>query len=149
MVLLDLQLEQTPLPLAGWWYYSASIDARPPIPSPSPTRGEGDEDAASPRTSIEPDCMALALSGTVQIGAALSSVGYGPDTAGQRAPGTTCTSKISSTPVTNSRCATSRPVPRSTTPTPHFSSARFSAIGIPPKVEVSRIFDRPTKAKRS
>src|SRR5262245_3068194 len=52
-------------------------------------------------------------------------------------------------PVTNSRWAISRPVPRSTTPTPHFSSGRRAASGMPPKVEVSRIFDRPTKAKRS
>src|SRR5438445_10222549 len=87
--------------------------------------------------------------GTVQIGLLLSRLGYGPESAGQRAPGTTCTSKISSTPVTNSRCPISRPVVRSTTPTPHFSSDRRSAIGIPPKVDVSRIFERPTNAKRS
>ena len=45
--------------------------------------------------------------------------------------------------------AISRPVVRSTTPTPHFSSGRRAAIGIPPNVEVSRIFERHTNAKWS
>src|SRR5262249_58824656 len=42
-------------------------------------------------------------SGTVQIICAPSRAGNGPDTAGNRTPGSTCTSKISSTPDLNSR----------------------------------------------
>ena len=84
--------------------------------------------------------------GTVQIVCAPSRSGKGPDTAGSRTPGSTCTSKISSTPALNSRWATCRPVVRSTTPTPHRRLSRRSAIGTPPKVDVSRIFDSPTNA---
>ena len=51
--------------------------------------------------------------GTVQIGWPSSSSGWGPESSGSSEPGRDTTSKISSTPVTNSRCAASRPVRRS------------------------------------
>ena len=57
-------------------------------------------------------------------------------------PDRTVTSKISSTPVVNSNVASVRPVESSMTPMPQRSSSRFSAMGTPPKVEVSRILDK-------
>ena len=70
----------------------------------------------------------------------------GPRTATQRVRGRICTSKISSTPLSNSNVATVWPEWVSTTPMPHFSPSRCSAIGTPPKTAVSRIRDSPTNA---
>ena len=67
--------------------------------------------------------------------------------AAMRTPGKTATSKISSTPDLNSNWPTSSPRRRSTIATPHFRRSRCSAMGTPPKVEVSRIRESPTKAR--
>src|SRR5262249_45640052 len=88
-------------------------------------------------------------SGALQTVGTPPASGYGPEIAGQGRPGKTSTAKISSTPEQNSRWATRRPDRRSTMPTPQRSSCRRSEIGNPPKVDVSRILDRPTKANRS
>ena len=71
-------------------------------PGPPHGFGRGAENSSRP-IPIHDRWAARAAWGTTQIGAAPSSVGYGPDSTGHRAPGTTCTSNISSTPVTNSR----------------------------------------------
>ena len=88
--------------------------------------------------------------GTVQIGAAPSRLGVRPGQ--RRAADARHHLDVEDLLHAGHELEVGRPAGpcvRSTTPTPHFSSGRRSAIGMPPNVEVSRIFDRPTNAKRS
>src|SRR6476620_7389982 len=56
---------------------------------------------------------------------------WNPITSGNRNPGRSCTSKISSTAVKNSRKAVTWPLRKSTTATPHFNCSLRSARGTP------------------